>query len=239
MQSKEIGWQAEYINYRNKNPFIAPAGSYQRTEVRLILEEFPEHYSNIIDFCCGTGRITALLSSKKKKILALDQSHGSLTQISNQFCIPICCIAQAAPIKSGWADCVLFIQAFRYIPVEEHNIVLQELNKITKMGGSLIISTFCYDSIFPRTSHILFKDKWKRDGVEHGSDGFKLAYHRFTKSELLTKLRDAGFEVTSMRLLRNYPFDQISANIDYLIAKSGIKLFGSHIIVHAKKAGDC
>jgi len=113
--------------------------------------------------------------------------------------------------------------------------VLQELNRILKNDGSLIISTFCYDAAFLRASHLCFKDRWKRDGFEYGSDGFKLPYHRFTKSELLTKLRDAGFEVTSMRLLRNYPFDQISTTLDYLIAKSGLKLFGSHIILHAKK----
>jgi len=235
MQSEKLNWQSEYINYHNKNPFVAPAGSYQRTEIRLILEELPEYCSNIIDFCCGTGRIATLLASDKRNILALDQSYGSLIQISNQSCSPICCLAQAAPIKNGWADCVLFIQALQYIPVGEHDVVLQELNRILKNDGSLIISTFCYDAAFLRASHLCFKDRWKRDGFEYGSDGFKLPYHRFTKSELLTKLRDAGFEVTSMRLLRNYPFDQISTTLDYLIAKSGLKLFGSHIILHAKK----
>jgi len=239
MQSEKLEWQSEYINYHNKNPFVAPGGSYQGTEIRLILEELRRHGSpNIIDFCYGTGRITTLLASKERNILALDQSHGSLLQINNQYCSPICCIAQAAPIKGNWADCILFIQAFQYIPLEEHDVVLKELNRLLKKDGRLIISTFCYDSIFLRASHILFKDRWKRDGVEFGSNGFRLPYHRFTKSELLTKLRDAGFEITSIRLLRNYPFDQISTNMDYLIAKSGLKLFGSHIIVHARKVGD-
>lgn len=234
MQSERLKWQSKYINYHDKIPFIAPIDSYQRTEIRLILEEIPECCSNIVDFCCGTGRLTLLLASENRKILALDQSHGSLIQI-NRYCSPICCLAQAAPIKKGWADCVLFIQAFQYLPVDDHGVVLQELNRLLKKGGSLIISTFCYDAIFLRAIHYFFKGKWKQDGVEHGSDGFRLPYHRFTKSELLAELHDAGFEITSIRLLRNYPFYLLSTNIDYLICKSGLKLFGSHIVVHARK----
>jgi hypothetical protein len=48
-------------------------------------------------------------------------------------------------------------------------------------------------------------------------------------------LCDAGFELTSIRLLKNFPFDMLSSNIDYLTANSGLKRFGFHIIVHAIK----
>lgn len=238
MQSEKLEWQSEYIKYHNENPFVAPRDSYQETEIRLILEEVPEDCLHIIDFCCGTSRIATLLASEKRETLALDQSSGSLAEINNPDISPLCCVAQAAPIKGGWADCVLFIQAFQYIPIGEHNVVLKELNRLLKGNGRLIISTFCYDSLFLRASHILFNDKWKRDGAEYGSNGFRLPYHRFTKTELMTKLHDTGFEVTSIRALRNYPFNLLSPKIDYLIAKSGLKLFGSHIIVHARKVGD-
>jgi len=238
MQSEKIKWQSQYIKYHNENPFIAPTQSYQKTEIKLILEEVPGYCLNIIDYCCGTGRIATRIASEKRKTLALDQSHGSLVKINNPDISPVCCIAQAAPIKGEWADCILFIQAFQYIPVDEQNLVLRELNRVLKKDGRLIISTFCYDSIFLRGSHILFKDRWKRDGEEYGSKGFRLPYHRFTKSELAIKLHDAGFEITSLRLLKNYPFYLLSSNIDYLIAKSGLKLFGAHIIICAKKVGD-
>jgi SAM-dependent methyltransferase len=238
MQREKLERQSLYARYHNQYPFIAPIDSYQKTEIKLILEEVPEYCLNIIDFCCGTGRIATILMSEKRKIIALDQSQVSLSKINIPDISPACCIAQAAPIKGDWADCVLFIQAFQYIPIEDHNIVLKELNRLLKKDGRLIISTFCYDSLFLRASHIFFKGRWKREGEEHGLNGFKLPYHRFTKSELVIKLHDAGFEITSMRLFRNYPFNLLSSNIDYLIAKSGLKLLGSHIIVCAKKISD-
>jgi ubiquinone/menaquinone biosynthesis C-methylase UbiE len=164
MQSEKIKWQSQYIKYHNENPFIAATYPYEKTETKLILKEVPEYCLNIIDFCCGTGRIATILASEKRKILALDQSHGSLVKISNPNISPVCCIAQGAPIKGNWADCILFIQAFQYIPLKDHNVVLKELNRLLKKDGILIISTFCYDSIFLRASHIFFKGRWKRDG---------------------------------------------------------------------------
>jgi SAM-dependent methyltransferase len=235
MQSEKLKWQSEYIKYHNLKPFIAPADSYRRTEEKLLLEELPERCSNIIDYCCGTGRIATLVASEEQKVLALDQSIESLKKSYNQNCSPICCLAQKTPIKEKWADCVFFIQALQYIPLEEQSIIFQELNRLLKTNGKLIISTFCYDAVFLKIGHILFNNRWTLDGVEYGSNGFQLPYHRFKKSELKIKLHDAGFEITSMKLLRNYPIHLLSPNIDYIMARVGLKLFGSQIIISAKK----
>ena len=151
MQSEKIKkQQQEYIKYRDGNPFISPLDPYQKTEIQLVMEEIGDNYSSIIDFCCGTGRISTLLASDKRKILAIDQSHNSLMKITNTNITPITCIAQSVPIINRWADCILFIQAFQYIPLEEHDAILTELNRLLKKDGSLIISTFCYDAIILR-----------------------------------------------------------------------------------------
>ena len=49
MQSEKLKWQSEFINYRNKNPIVAPVGLYQRTEIRLILEELWVRCPNIAE----------------------------------------------------------------------------------------------------------------------------------------------------------------------------------------------
>ena len=131
MQSEKLEWQSEYIKYHNENPFVAPRDSYQETEIRLILEEVPEDCLHIIDFCCGTGRIATLLASEKRETLALDQSSGSLAEINNPDISPLCCVAQAAPIKGGWAVVYCSSRLFS-IYHREHNVVLKGVEQTTE-----------------------------------------------------------------------------------------------------------
>lgn len=61
MQSEKLKWQLEYVNYHSKNPFVAPEDSYQRTEIRLILEELWIR-PNIAEFCRGNERVISSIN---------------------------------------------------------------------------------------------------------------------------------------------------------------------------------
>lgn len=200
---------------------------------------------NICDLCCGAGRFTIPLLKLGRRVCATDMSKGSLEALlrrvdaeelkESSLLLPVCGLAQNIPIRDGWAGCVLFIGALQYIPVEDHNKVLLEINRCLHEGGELIMAIFYYDSLLLRLVHRLCPSRWARDGIEYGSNGFRLDYHRFTKAEIKKLLRQSGFEVISLKAYRNFPFDQLSTKLDLLIAEVGIKVFGTQLMVHARK----
>jgi ubiquinone/menaquinone biosynthesis C-methylase UbiE len=130
----------------------------------MILGQISIEDKSIVDLCAGSGRFTIPLLRMNKLVASIDMSQGSLDllmrncekeNLSTSMVMPICSRAQSIPLPDEWADCVLFIQAFQYFPVTDHDMVLSEINRCLHKKGKLIIDTFCYDSILLRLLHML------------------------------------------------------------------------------------
>jgi len=199
MQSEKIKLQSQYIEFNNENRFVAPLGSYQKTDIKLTSDEIPEYsiYNRFLLWYWQNYIIK--ISIRKKKKTAIDQSHD------------------------------------QYLPVDEQNIEFVNINRLLKNNEKFTILKFFYDPIFLSDIHLFFRRKWKQDVLRHRCNGFRQFYHRIMKYELVTKIREAGFGVTSTRLLIFYSFDLVSFNIDYFIAKSSLKKIGYQFIFCAIK----
>ncbi len=166
----------------------------------------------ILDAGCGTGRITEMLVSLGRPIVAVDYSEECLRRmLARTKGAPVLAVQsdlRTLPIRDGVMSAATCIETYSQFRSTDRRRVLQELARVLSPDGHLSISAFNHNVVF-RTWSVL-GNKGAREG-EHmlGNDYY---YLRFTKRELRREL-EAAFEVEELTGIRNIPARTIAGGL--------------------------
>ncbi|MCJ2543051.1 class I SAM-dependent methyltransferase [Thermostichus vulcanus] len=116
-------------------------GGYRRLR-RLPLEGIPIHSQDrVLDLCCGPAEVTPVLAELSQQVTGLDASPKAL-KVARQR-LPqvefVEAFAQAMPFPDNWFDWVHTSLALHELTPSEREQVLQEVWRVLKPGGGLLI----------------------------------------------------------------------------------------------------
>lgn len=151
---------------------------------------------HILDLGCGTGLFGKRIIERGGNLAGIDISRGMLNQAENRcpegdFLLGD---VEALPYDEGTFDAVTSILAFSYFRNPE--IVLQEVMRVLKPGGPLVICTLG-KNLFTRAVPAYYKFGEKVGIKKIGVGDFDERY--YTTAELVGLFRDAGLSEISYR----------------------------------------
>jgi len=128
-------------------------------KIKIIESELSKQPANVLEFGCGTGRNSFFMKKRfpESNIYGCDISVKSL-EIANKTnpAVRYNKIISPADLfgtyKEGFFDCIFISNVFHHISINEHQIWLEALFRITTKGG--IIFIFEHNPYNPITKHI-------------------------------------------------------------------------------------
>lgn len=113
----------------------------------LVVYEFAKHYSenkSVVDCGCGEGYGSNVLSRVATSVIGLDISGSTIEKAIKKYPQPNLSFQQAnlerkIPLQSDSADVVICSQVIEHL--RNPRVLLQEIHRVLKMGGLLIIAT--------------------------------------------------------------------------------------------------
>ncbi|ADT83640.1 class I SAM-dependent methyltransferase [Thermococcus barophilus] len=217
------------IAYRYDAWYQTKVGQYvDRTEKRLIFSMIKTKRGRALDLGCGTGNYTLELYRRGFDVIGVDLSQEMLKIAKAKIPDVLFIRANAynLPFKKEAFDLVLSVTMFEFI--HEPEKVLNEIYRILKLGGEVVIGTMNGKSLwflFKRVKSLFVETAYR--------------YARFyTSKELESLLANAGFsDVESKSVIffpSFFPFVGIAEKVDRKVNKK-LKNLGAFIAVRGVK----
>ena len=146
----------------------------------------------VVDFGCGDGYLSYLMSKKGLKVVSVDLALSRLKK-KKASCTHenfLLSNIEKAGIKKDSADFLVCSEVLEHIP--NYPNVIDEMFRILKSGGKAIIT-------------VPFKENLKTFVCPHCHESFHPDghLHRFDKINLAEKFRSAGFNILAQKTFRN------------------------------------
>lgn len=158
---------------------------WQRARHRIVLE-FVRGRKDVLDVGCGSSRIILDLPDA----IGFDIQQHKLRWLSARHRRLIRGTCTLLPFRSGSMDAVINSQVIEHVP--DDPAILQESRRVLRPGGILVLGTPDYGR------WLWWVLEWIYGKVLPGAYAHEHITH-FTRTSLLAKLRDAGFEVLAYK----------------------------------------
>jgi len=210
---------AQFILEKTKRDYNLIAEEFSNTrreiweELNFLFEDLKEG-EKILDLGCGNGRWYKVFVRKKVDYFGLDNSEKLLEIAKKNFPEAKFLIGDALnlPFSENFFDRVYAIALLHHIPSEVFRIkVLQEIKRVLKPGGILILTVWKIHRLSEillllkhtflkliKKSQLDFKDvflPWGKKILRY--------YHYFSKRELESLTKRAGFEILKFGVVKN------------------------------------
>ena len=165
-------------------------GSYylefsRRLEVLKLAEEYCRHGSTVLDLDAQPFIISCALMKMGFNVTAFDIDPESYREIADACGVGVVrCDLERDELSVNNADCVVFTEVLEHLHYYYVPLVLSKINKALKLGGVLILTTPIIASLFRRLRLFL--------GIQ---PQYRFHVHEYTMKEVVTSLREAGFEI--------------------------------------------
>jgi uncharacterized protein YbaR (Trm112 family) len=173
-QKDEIEARDAQVDQYDANSFLNVFGRFEIPKTLANLR--PQQTDLLLEAGCGTGRMTALLSSKVRGMVAVDFSFESL--VANQKKLAAAGItnvhlAQADICNLPFADSVfdraLSCQVLEHVPgADARRAAVASIGRVAKPGATVVISGYQYSPLM---------------GQKEGRHDGGIPFFRFTRSE--------------------------------------------------------
>lgn len=166
-----------------------------------ILTKYMDPSRRLLDVGCGPGSLSIRLSSHCHEVWGVDVTP-EMIRIAEQKvgCEPTNVYFQQAdacelPFDSHSFDTVMSVNALQTMAQPES--ALQEMNRVLKPGGELLLITYCYGDSSRLESNSLLNWAVKFQG--------QAQWHYFQFTQLASLLADKGFEVVEAEKIWDGP----------------------------------
>lgn len=97
----------------------------------------------VIDIGCWTGQLEQLIAGKAKRVIGIDPDASAINFAKRNVLKAKFTVGTVAklPRPKGKFDIVLFLDVIEHLPPNTEEQSLNEINKVLKVGGTLILST--------------------------------------------------------------------------------------------------
>ena len=155
--------------------------------LKLIIEEEP---SNVLDIGCSSGDISSFLVGKGIRVFGLDIVFDNLLEARRRgINISVADVSKGLPVKSNSLDCVLAGEIIEHI--KDTDFFLEEIKRILKKNGSLVISTPNLANLENRLRLLVGRYPIFVDYTSRGDDHVRA----YTGRALVKQLRERGFKI--------------------------------------------
>jgi ubiquinone/menaquinone biosynthesis C-methylase UbiE len=117
-----------------------------------------------LDLGCGTGRWVRRYEELGYSVVGVDATYGMLqiARAHNTRAALTTGLAQSLPFSDAAFDCLSDITVVQHIPYELHSRVFQEMIRVLKPGGRMILmEVICgKDQQFGKDSHVFPREPW-------------------------------------------------------------------------------
>lgn len=159
--------------------------SFEFTKSALLRAIGKPSGKNIVDIGCGTGHISSVFS-KDNLIIGIDISYKILFHARRKGIFPIQSSATKLPLKSNSFDIIICNNLLQTILDGEN--VLEEISRVTSIGGRIYITTANKNGILNKIFSFLEREKYKRMRL-------------YSMQEIVAYLSKKGIEATGIYYL--------------------------------------
>ena len=158
----------------------------RRLEVLKLVEEWCRQGSTILDLGAQPFIISCALKRMGYNVVAIDIDPEPYMRIAKACNVDVVrCDLERDELGISNADCAVFTEVLEHLHYYYVPLVLNKINRALKRGGVLILTTPNIASLFRRLRLLL---------------GIQPIYHyhvrEYTMREVISLLREAGFEIT-------------------------------------------
>lgn len=202
-QQKKKKLYETYHGSRKLQKRIISDNNFTYREIIKLFEKYSDQYTSVLDIGSGVGTIDFYLASKGKKVTGIEisqnavevaKANAKLFDLDKKITFIAAEFPHKVPDKNY--DLVIFSEVIEHL--EDDQKALQDINKILKPGGLLIITT-------PSIHAPLYKI-----GLLNGFDREVGHLRRYTKEGLAELVKKSGYKIVSVGqhegILRNFLF---------------------------------
>jgi len=158
-----------------------------------IIEKWIERYNinkeSLLDAGGGTGTYAWHFMNEFKNVIVSDISKTALDMIPEEKIKKVCCDVFNHPLKSESIDCILLIDVFEHLKEKDLNKLMEEMNRLLKKGGFLII----YSSLYGWGGGSVYNRLFNKNQVYFGEEEMghlnRLTLEQYKKLFTETKFR--------------------------------------------------
>jgi len=208
LSEKEIhAWDGYQLKAYSSEP-MPPHKYYTR---------YTDGWRIMLDLGCGDGVMSADSSSKVDHIFCANPDRSALEilkrrNIDNMH--PICCFGEKLPFPDNFFDGIFNIFVIEHL--KDSLPILNEMHRVLKSGGTLIISTDT--KYYYQYLRVLME--WRKNGWKRWKSNDPTHFNLMTPSRLRKYLKESNFKI-------------IEENIDFLTGRWGYFKFLPHIVWEA------
>jgi len=225
---------AEFLIEKTKKDYDLIANDFSLTrskvweEIRFLIDEHTVNGDKVLDLGCGNGRLYEFFKQKNVDYIGVDGSEKLIRLAQKRYFRANFKVADALnlPFSDNYFNKIYSIAVFHQIPSYEFRLrFLKEARRVLLPGGTFILTVRILKSkkelflILKYTilkiigkSKLDFKDVFK----SWGRQKVNLYYHFFSKRELKKIVKEAGFKVREIGIIKNKIINR--SNI-YLVAQ--------------------
>lgn len=171
----------KYIKSRDSLNPIGPGHIYIINWIKPYIQK-----KKILDIGCWTGTLEQLLKKEKCKLTGIDIEEEPLKVARKkfpQYSFKKASVSEPLPFRKNEFDVVLYFMVIEHIPLKSETTAFKNINKVTKKGGYLFMSTMNDQPLSK-----LF------------DPGFFLTGHRhYSKYTLELMLKKSGFKIVEVK----------------------------------------
>jgi SAM-dependent methyltransferase len=156
------------------------------------------HASRVVDVGAGTGKLTESLVKMAFEIVAVEPNYSMVKKLGGRVAgaEAVCGRADALPIRSGWAECVVVAQAFHWFDDEP---ALLEMARVLTARGRLGLAWNVRDESVGWVAELA-----RLTGPDNSQE---------TRSTLTSRPYFRDFESTTFRTVQVVDRDTLVANV--------------------------